>query len=132
MESAMARVIHFEVHADDPERAARFYTLAFGWRIEHMPALDYWTIDTGADGPGINGGMLRRRGPSPIKGQPVNAFVCTLGVDDLDAAVRAGLNAGGALALPRMAIPNVGYIAYLLDTEGNIFGLHEADPGAQA
>jgi predicted enzyme related to lactoylglutathione lyase len=128
----MARVIHFEVHAENPERAARFYESAFGWRLQHIPAIDYWMIDTGAEGAGINGGMLRRRGPAPAKGQPVNAFVCTLGVDDLDAAMRAGIDAGGTLALPRMAIPNVGYVAYLVDTEGNIFGLHQSDPEAKA
>jgi hypothetical protein len=126
----MARVIHFEVHAEVPERAARFYETAFGWKVAHIPALDYWMISTG-EGPGIDGGMLRRRGPSPRNGQAVNAFVCTLGVDDLDAAVTAGEKAGGAVALPRMTIPNVGYVAYLTDTEGNIFGLHQADPAAR-
>jgi predicted enzyme related to lactoylglutathione lyase len=89
-------------------------------------------IQTGEDGPGINGGMLRRRGERPQQGQPVNAFMCTLGVDDLDAAMAAGLEAGGTLALPRMTIPNVGFVAYLVDTEGNTFGLHEADPNAKA
>lgn len=125
----MARVVHFEIHAESPERAARFYESAFGWKLSHIPALDYWMIATG-DGPGIDGGLLRRRGPAPAEGQPVNAFVCTLGVDDLDAALGAGAQAGGVLAVPRMAIPGVGYIAYMKDTEGNIFGLHQADPGA--
>jgi predicted enzyme related to lactoylglutathione lyase len=126
----MARVVHFEIHAADPERAARFYETAFGWTLQHIPAIDYWTISTG-EGAGINGGLLRRRGEPPVKGQPVNAFVCTLGVDDLDASVQAGLDAGGSMALPRMAIPGVGYIAYLIDTEGNIFGLHQADASAK-
>ena len=29
----MARVVHFEIHADDPERAAKFYEAAFGWSV---------------------------------------------------------------------------------------------------
>jgi predicted enzyme related to lactoylglutathione lyase len=127
----MARVIHFEVHAEDPERAARFYQAVFGWRIDHIPALDYWMIYTG-DGPGIDGGMLRRRGPAPSDGQPVNAFVCTLGVDDVDAAIANGQKAGGAVAMPRMTIPGVGYVAYLKDTEGNIFGVLQSDAEAKA
>lgn len=127
----MPRVVHFEIHAEDPDRARRFYETAFGWRVQHMPELDYWLLMTG-EGPGVDGGMLRRRGPAPAEGQPVNAFVCTLGVDDLDAAMNAGLEAGGTLAAPRMAIPGVGYVAYLKDTEGNIFGLHQADPEAKA
>lgn len=125
----MARVVHFEIHAADPERAARFYQAAFGWTLNHIPALDYWMIATG-DGPGIDGGLLRRRGSEPSEGQPVNAFVCTLGVDNLDTALVAALAAGGTLAVPRMAIPGVGYVAYMKDTEGNIFGLHQEDASA--
>lgn len=128
----MARVVHFEIHADDPARAARFYERVFGWRIQHNAAMDYWLIQTGESGPGINGGMLRRRGERPQQGQAVNAFMCTIGVDDLDASMAAGLDAGATVALPRMAIPNVGYVGYLVDTEGNIFGLHQADPNAKA
>lgn len=127
----MARVIHFEIHAEDPDRAARFYQSVFGWRVEHLAALDYWMLCTG-DGPGVDGGMLRRRGPAPAEGQPVNAFVCTVGVEDLDAVIANGQKAGGSLALPRMAIPNVGHVAYLKDTEGNLFGVLQSDPEATA
>lgn len=127
----MARVIHFEIHAENPERAARFYESAFGWRVRHIPELDYWMVATG-EGPGIDGGLLRRRGPAPAEGQPVNAFVCTLGVDDIDAAVGAGERAGGTVAMPRTPIPGIGHVAYLKDTEGNIFGLHQTDPAAKA
>jgi uncharacterized protein len=125
----MARVVHFEVHADNPERAVRFYESVFGWRFNHMPAIDYWTIQTG-DGPGIDGGLLRRRGPAPTPGQPVHSFVCTLGVDNLDTAMKTAESAGAHIAVPRMAIPNVGHVAYLTDTEGNIFGLYQDDPAA--
>ncbi|HVY86289.1 MAG TPA: VOC family protein [Caulobacterales bacterium] len=125
----MARVVHFEIHAGDPERAARFYQEAFGWTFQHIPQLDYWLIGTG-EGEGINGGLLRRRGPAPTLGQPVNAFVCTLGVDDFDAAFAAAIKAGASIAMPKTPIPNVGYVGYLHDLEGNIFGVHQADPNA--
>lgn len=126
----MARVVHFEIHAANPERAARFYESVFGWRFNHMPAIDYWTIQTG-EGPGIDGGMLRRRGPAPEPGQAVNAHMCTIGVDDLTASMKAAEAAGATPALPRMAIPNVGHVAYMVDTEGNIFGMFEDDPEAR-
>jgi predicted enzyme related to lactoylglutathione lyase len=126
----MARIVHFELHASDPERAARFYETVFGWTFQHMPAIDYWTITTG-EGPGIDGGMLRRRGDPPLHGQAVNAHMCTLGVDDVDASIAAALEAGATMALPKMAIPNVGHVAYLVDTEGNIFGVYQDDPTAQ-
>jgi len=125
----MARVVHFEIHADNPERAVAFYEKAFGWRFQPVPALDYWMIATG-DGAGIDGGLLRRRGPRPADGQPINAFVCTLGVGDVDKAVTSATEAGARIAVPKMAIPNVGYVAYLHDTEGNIFGVYHDDPKA--
>lgn len=126
----MARVVHFEVHAENPERAVAFYERVFGWRFQHVPAIDYWMIATG-DGPGIDGGLLRRRGPAPTQGQAVNAFVCTLGVDNVDASVAAALEAGATMAVPKMAIPNVGHVAYVVDTEGNILGIYQDDPNAR-
>lgn len=125
----MARVVHFEVHADNPERAVAFYEKVFGWRFHHMPEIDYWTISTG-EGPGIDGGLLRRRGPRPAEGQPVHSFVCTLGVKNVDDASKAAQDAGANVAVPKMAIPNVGFVAYLTDPEGNIFGIYHDDPKA--
>jgi hypothetical protein len=61
----------------------------------------------------------------------VTAFVCTVSVTDLDGVVSRGQSLGGSVAVPRMAIPGVGWLAYLKDTEGNIFGLMENDPKAK-
>ena len=89
----MNRIIHFEIHAGDPERAAKFYRDVFGWEIHEyvIPGVEmidenrYWLVTTGPETePGINGGLMFRRGPAPVEGQPVNAFVCTIGVADLD------------------------------------------------
>lgn len=127
----MARVVHFEVHAADPERAMRFYGDVFAWRFTKIPGgMDYWLIATG-EGAGIDGGLIRRMGPAPTDGQAVNAFVCTLQVDNLDVSMAAGVNAGGSVALPKMAVAGVGWVGYLKDTEGNIFGLHQPDPNAK-
>ncbi len=126
----MARVVHFEIHAENPDRAMAFYSAVFGWKFTHLPQIDYWLISTG-EGAGIDGGLMLRQGPPPSEGQPVNAYVCTLAVDDLDEAMKAGVAAGGSVALPRMPIAGVGYVGYLKDTEGNIFGLHQADPNAK-
>ena len=61
----MPRVIHFEISADDPQRAADFYTKIFGWEIKKWPGpQDYWLVTTGPnDKPGINGGLFKRQGP---------------------------------------------------------------------
>ena len=72
--------------------------------------------------------MVPRRGE--IDGTAVIAYVCTVKVDDVDAYETKVLAAGGTIALPRMAIPGVGWLFYAKDTEGNIFGLMQDDPAA--
>ncbi len=125
----MGRVVHFEIHAADPARCAAFYTAAFAWTCVEHKAIDYWTVETGA-GAGIDGGIFKRRGPDPEEGQPVNAYVCSIGVPDIGAAIGAVEAAGGRLTVPRFPIPGVGWGAYVKDTEGNIVGLHQADSSA--
>ena len=67
------RPVHFEIHASEPEKSIAFYRELFGWTFQKYPIPgDYWGIITGADGtPGINGGLLPRRGPPPVDGAPV-------------------------------------------------------------
>jgi uncharacterized protein len=128
----MSRVIHFELYAEDPERVIRFYTALFGWEFSKWAGpMDYWLIKTGPEGePGINGGLTGRRGPGPLEGQAVNAYVCTVSVPSVDESTAKITANGGQIALPKMAIPGIGWLAYGKDTEGNIFGVMNSDPTA--
>jgi uncharacterized protein len=121
----MPRVVHFEVSADDPERAVAFYQQVFGWEIRKWEGPeDYWLIQTGPEGtPGINGGVFRRKGPVGH----VNT-VDVPSIDDFAAKIEAS---GGTIAVPKMAIPGVGWLAYAKDTEGSIFGIMQADRSAK-
>jgi len=80
--------------------------------------------------PGINGGIVFRRGPAPSADQPVNAFVCTIGVANLDESVKQVIKAGGRIVVPKMAINGIGWWANCIDTEGNIFGILQEDANA--
>jgi predicted enzyme related to lactoylglutathione lyase len=135
----MNRVIHFEIHAAEPERAAKFYQEVFGWDIKEwvVPGIEipkenrYWLVTTGPqEEPGIGGGILVRRGASPADGQPVNAYICTIGVASVDKSVEKAVAVGATLALPKMPIKGVGWLAYCKDTEGNIFGMMQEDKNA--
>ena len=130
----MARVVHFEIQADDVDRAKTFYEKAFGWRFDdysQSTGSTYWGVITGeADEPGINGGLLQRPCPAPDAGQGTNAFVATIGVDDYDATEQRILQAGGIVALPKFALPGMAWQGYYLDTEGNTIGIHQPDTGA--
>lgn len=131
----MGRPIHFEIQADDPERAIAFYTSVFGWRFDDYSSYvgsPYWGVVTGDDGePGINGGLLPRPVPAPGAEQGTNAFVCTMGTDDYDLTEARILAAGGRVALPKAALPGMAWQGYYLDPEGNTFGIHQPDPEAR-
>lgn len=123
----MNRVVHFEIQADDVERAKKFYEAALGWKIEKfmkkedMGMMDYWMIDTGT-GPGIGGGMYERK----VADEKYYLFDCTVDVKDIDAAVAAVKANGGTIVKEKMEMPGIGWFASAKDTEGNRFGLMQA------
>lgn len=126
----MPRVVHFEIHASDPARAINFYENVFGWTFQKWEGpMPYWLVITGSDDQrGINGGLVPRRGE--IDGESIIAFVCTVDVAAVDASIATVGANGGTIALAKMPVPGVGWLAYCKDTEGNIFGMLQADPTA--
>lgn len=127
----MPRVVHFEIHADDPVRAAKFYTNVFGWTVSKWDGLmDYWFVMTGKHEPGIDGGMAKRE--QPLTGKDgVVAYVCTVGVDSVDTYTEKVTAQGGTVVQPKDPIPGVGWFSSCKDTEGNIFGLMQEDKSAK-
>jgi predicted enzyme related to lactoylglutathione lyase len=121
----MPRPVHFEIPADDPERAIGFYADVFGWKFQKWEGpMPYWTVTTGADGePGINGGLMPRSHP----GAPT---VNTVSVPSLDASLGSIEAKGGRTVVPKMAVPGIGWLAYCADTEGNTFGVLQPDRDA--
>jgi predicted enzyme related to lactoylglutathione lyase len=134
----MNRIVHFEIQADNPKRAAKFYREVFGWKIDKWddPAgkMEYWMVLTAPQDSkelGINGGLLKRPGPAPGIGSGTNAFVCTIDVPDWDEAANKIEAAGGKIAMPKTAITGMAWQGYFLDTEGNVFGIHQVDKNAK-
>ena len=121
----MSRPIHFEIHAGNPERAIAFYTAMFGWTFTKWDGpWPYWLVGTG-EGPGVDGGLMPRQGGDPVEGAAVNGWVMTVDVPSVDKALADGRTHGATVALDKMEIQGVGFMAYLKDTEGNIFGIME-------
>jgi predicted enzyme related to lactoylglutathione lyase len=121
----MPRVVHFEINADDPARASKFYSGVFGWKINKWDGpMDYWLVDTGENEPGINGGVTKRMNPQATS-------VNTVGVDNLDSFIKKVEAAGGKIVAPKMAIPGMGWLAYATDSEGNMFGMMQPDENAK-
>ena len=121
----MPRVIHFEIPADDPARAVKFYEMVFGWKIQKWDGQeDYWLAMTGEEGqPGINGAITGR-------GEPTTVVVNTMDVASVDDSIAQVVANGGSVLMPKMPVPGVGYLAYCRDTEGNAFGMMQNDPNA--
>ncbi|MGA7200649.1 MAG: VOC family protein [Candidatus Cybelea sp.] len=120
----MPRPVHFEIHSADPEAAAAFYTSVFGWKISKWDGpVEYWLVQTGEEGRGIDGGIVRRQGDAPATGAAVNAYVCTIGVESLDETLTSITGNGGEIAIAKHEIPGIGMLAYVKDRDGNIFGV---------
>lgn len=130
------RPVHFEIHADDPERAAKFYTDVFGWEITKWdsPQMEYWMVMTApkeSKEQGINGGLLRRPMPRSEGMCGSNAFVCTMVVESYDESEKKIIAAGGKVAMPKFALAGMAWQGYYIDTEGNTFGIHQPDENAK-
>jgi predicted enzyme related to lactoylglutathione lyase len=125
----MPKVVHFEIPADDVDRAKNFYGSVFGWDLQtmQMEGGEYTSVRTTAvdeqtqmpTEPGaINGGMMQRTDTTPTP-------VITIDVESIDEALRQVESEGGATVLARTPIPGMGAYAYFKDPEGNVLGLWE-------
>jgi hypothetical protein len=126
---AMPKVVHFEIPADDLDRAKGFYGSVFGWQLQSMPmdGGEYTIVMTTPVNPetqmplepgAINGGMMKRdeRTPAPV---------ITIDVEGIDDALKQIEAEGGSTVTPRTPIPGMGAFAYFKDPEGNVLGLWE-------
>jgi len=124
-------VVHFEIHASEPELLIDFYAKLLGWRFTQFGDMPYWAIDTGegsvgmtTPGNGINGGLTQRQGQPPERGAPVNGSNIVVGVDgNVDELYQKGLDLGGTEALQLDDMQGIGRVGYLLDPDGNVFGM---------
>ena len=120
----MDKVVHFEIPTEKLERAKKFYSDVFGWRMNPVPEMNYVIVHTaevdkqnmpktvGA----INGGMMNKM-------EHITGPVITIDVENIDKKVEKIKKAGGKLVMDKMRVGEMGYAAYVKDTEGNVIGL---------
>lgn len=122
----MPTIVHFDLPADDPDRAKKFYTRLFGWKFVAPPGFpDFYLIETtDLEGkPALGGGMGKR-------GSPDQRIMNYIGVPSLEEYCTKVEQSGGTVIIPKMTVPKFGFMAVCMDTEGNSFGLWQEDPGA--
>ena len=123
----MPRVVHFEIPADNPGRATKFYKDVFGWEIKNWSEDNpYWLVTTGDNKipGGINGAITKKQGPNMVT-------VNTIDVPSVDEYLTLIVKSGGKVIAPKMTVPSIGYLAYCQDTEGNVFGILQPDMSAK-
>ena len=122
----MSRVIHFDLSADNPERAAEFYKSVFNWKVNKREGPeDYWLMQTGTNEEvEITGGVARRV-------QPQDTTAVVFDVESIDDAAKKVIDAGGEIREKKKVIPGVDYLIMCRDTEGNTFGIMQIDESVQ-
>jgi predicted enzyme related to lactoylglutathione lyase len=112
-------VVWFEIPADEPERARKFYSSLFGWKITKFPGMaDYWHIETGGADASPDGGLMARKQPQ----QQITNYVNVESVEKFSAKIE---KLGGKVCVPRTEIPQMGFFAVCQDTENNTFAIWE-------
>lgn len=122
----MSKIVHFEIPVEDPDRATEFYSGTLGWEISRYGEQPYWLVRAGADDePGANGALVGR-------GNLHQGPVVVAGVEDIDDVLSRAQQHGAKVVQGKMAVPGMGWSAYVLDPEGNTVGLFQADSNAAA
>jgi uncharacterized protein len=111
-------VVHWELWSKDPEKVSSFYAKLFGWKIQHMPELNYRMVDTGGAG-GINGGIMKPPHEGPWPGN----MTFYVGVDDLAVYRKKIVDAGGKIMVDDQEVPGMGRLCLFTDPEGRMLGL---------
>ena len=136
----MPTIVHFEIPANDIERAKKFYNDLFGWKIEKWPGTDgsqltsaatgqpmeYWLITTTDDkgNKALGGGMMKRQMPE----HKVTNYIGVKSIDEYKSKVE---KLGGKVLAPKHTVPGMGYFALCLDTENNPFAIWESNESAK-
>jgi predicted enzyme related to lactoylglutathione lyase len=111
-------VVHWELMSKDPANIAAFYEKIFGWKIQHVPEMNYRLVDTNSQG-GINGGILKPDRSEPWPGN----MLMYIDVDDLAAYRERVVAAGGKIQIEEQQVPGMGSFSLFTDPEGRMMGL---------
>jgi len=122
----LARIVHFELNVKDIKKAIKFYEKVFGWKFEKWDGpIDYWLIMTGDENEqGIDGGLGGEEENFP-------SVVNTVDVDDVEEVVKKVEANGGRILRPKHAVPGIGWLAYIQDSEGIVTGVMQEDPSVK-
>jgi uncharacterized protein len=125
----MDKVVHFEIPYDNKERASKFYSGIFGWKLLDIPEMDYTMVHAAKvdeknmvmENGAINGGLFQRNDDAKVP-------MIVIGVESIDETIKKVIVSGGKVITPKQPIPNGSY-ARVMDSEGNVIGLADESKG---
>lgn len=112
----------FEIYVEDMARAKAFYAKVFCIELAKLevPDIDMWTFPMHSEAMGAAGALVKMPGFRSGANSVLIYFTCD---DCAVQAARAG-ESGGKIHKQKMSIGQYGHIALVLDSEGNMIGLH--------
>jgi predicted enzyme related to lactoylglutathione lyase len=115
-------IIWCEIYVQDMERAKRFYESVFQVKMEKLesPGMDMWAFPMTMDAVGASGALVKIDGVASGGSGTIPYFHC----DEVTVESERVVNAGGKIHKPKMSIGQFGFMALVVDTEGNMIGLH--------
>jgi len=114
----------FEIAVNDLSRAKEFYNQIFGIEMAQrdMMGMSMAFFPTDDSTGKVSGALVQSQMHTP---SPTGSFIYLNGNPDLALVLDRVEAAGGQVQMPKTFISNeVGYMAFILDTEGNKVGLH--------
>jgi predicted enzyme related to lactoylglutathione lyase len=115
-------VCWFEIYVEDIDRAKAFYESVFQVKLERLntPDVELWSFPMEMSQYGSGGALVKMDGKSAGGNSTIIYFSCD------DCAVETGriITSGGQVQREKWSIGEYGFIALVLDTEGNMIGLH--------
>ena len=112
----------FEIYVQDMPRAKAFYEAVFDTTLSQLenPGLEMWAFPMDTSTFGASGALVRMPGFPSGANSVLVYFKCADCAVEADKAIKAG----GTVQKPKMSIGPYGHIALVMDTEGNMLGLH--------
>ena len=112
----------FEIYVQDMERARHFYESVFQVTLEKLPTseIQMWSFPSYPEQPGAVGALVKVEG-FPSGG---NSVLVYFSCEDCAVAESRATAHGGRIQRPKMTIGEHGFVSLIIDTDGNMFGLH--------
>jgi uncharacterized protein len=117
-------IVWCEIYVQDMDRAKQFYESVFEVTLENLESpdvdIDMWAFPMSMEAVGASGALVKMDGVEPGGSGTIPYFHC----DEVAVESERVVKAGGKIHTPKMSIGQYGFMALVLDTEGNTIGLH--------